>query len=194
MCTILKVRCSPTESRSPRTSCTVYQQSYLFPALEPGHLGFFALSLTGPGNPLSGAITCAARRQINQNHIRLFRHPSFSFYCLLLTRKCAHCAANALGIWKACKNVISSSYYHGIQATTFGVPRRFTADSGIILLQVLGKIKRAHFNTANTSIDIQRELNYFHQIPINILLGLRSFRRYFFSNILYRDRFSSSTS
>ena len=98
MPTILKVRCSPTESRSLRHSCTVYQHSYLFPALEPGHLGFFARSLTGPGNPLSGAITCAARRQINQNHIRLFRHLSFSFYCLLLTRKCVHCAANALGI------------------------------------------------------------------------------------------------
>ena len=115
MPTILTVRYSPTEHRSPRSSSTIYQHSYLFPDLEPGHLGFFARSLTGPGNPLSGAITWAARRQINQNHIRLFRHLSFSFYCLLLTRKCAHCAATALGIYKVCKNVISSSYYHGIR-------------------------------------------------------------------------------
>lgn len=176
MPTILKVRCSPTESRSPRSSCTVYQHSYLFPALQPGHLGFFARSLTGPGNPLSGAITCAARRQINQNHIRLFRHLSFSFYCLLLTRKCAHCAANALGIQKVCKNVISSSYYHAIQQRLSEFPRRFSADSGIILLQVLGKVKHTHFNTCNISSAIPRELNYFHQILINILLGLRSFR------------------
>jgi hypothetical protein len=62
---------------------------------------------------------------------------------------------------------------------TCGVSHRFAADRCIIWLYVPDKILRIHFNTSNTTLAIQKDLNYFHQIPINLILGLPSFLRDF---------------